>query len=139
MHQNVSAYGYMQDSVFSWFKCLEVAYRSVVHCGPCTVVVMYGLSSLVSNLIIVIMFPALIHTALTNLWVEEDLRPQEALVANVDGELLLADGVDARVLFDPLGAICVVLAELLNEVRADVAKPLLNKQNNTEQLFRGRH
>lgn len=56
---------------------------------------------------------------------EEDLRPQEALVADVDGELLLADGVDARVLFDPLGAVCVVLVELLNEVGADVAKTLL--------------
>lgn len=56
---------------------------------------------------------------------EEDLRPQEALVAHIDGELLLADGVDARVLFDPLGAVCVVLVELLNEVGADVAKTLL--------------
>lgn len=51
---------------------------------------------------------------LTNLRVEEDLRPQEALVANIDGELLLADGVDAGVLLDPLGAVCVVLVELFN-------------------------
>lgn len=56
-------------------------------------------------------FPALIGT---NLWVEEDLRPQEALVAHVDGELLLADGVDPGVLLDPLGAICVVLVELFD-------------------------
>lgn len=54
------------------------------------------------------------HTALTNLRVEEDLRAQEALVAHVDGELLLADGVDAGVLFDPLGAVRVVLAELFD-------------------------
>lgn len=56
---------------------------------------------------------------------EEDLGPQEALVANIDGELLLGDGVDASVLFDPLGAICVVLVKLLNKVGADVAIPLL--------------
>lgn len=60
--------------------------------------------------------------------VEEDLRPQEALVADIDGELLLGDGVDARVLFDPLGAVCVVLVELLHEVGADVAEPLLKIQ-----------
>lgn len=57
---------------------------------------------------------ALIHTALPNLWVEEDLRPQEALVAHINGELLLADGIDAGVLLDPLGAVCVVLAELFD-------------------------
>lgn len=61
--------------------------------------------------------------------VEEDFRPQEALVADVDGELLLGDGVDARVLFDPLGAVCVVLVELLNEVGADVAKTLLTTKH----------
>lgn len=45
---------------------------------------------------------------------EEDLRSQEALVAHVDGELLFADGVDAGVLLDPLGAVCVVLVELFD-------------------------
>lgn len=60
---------------------------------------------------------------------EEDFRPQEALVADVNGELLLGDGVDARVLFDPLGAVCVVLVELLNEVGADVAKTLLTTKH----------
>lgn len=67
---------------------------------------------------------------------EEDLGPQEALIANVDGELLLGDGVDARVLLDPFGAVCVILVELLNEVRADVAEPLL-KQHNMVKLLRG--
>lgn len=67
------------------------------------------------------------------LGVEEDLRPQETLVADIDGELLLGDGVDARVLLDPLGAVCVVLVKLLHKVRADVAKPLLRKQNSTVQ------
>lgn len=45
---------------------------------------------------------------------EKDLRPQEALVAHIDSELLLADGVDAGVLLDPLGAVRVVLAELFD-------------------------
>ena len=62
---------------------------------------------------------------------EEDLRPQEALVADVDGELLLGDCVGACVLFDPLGAVCVVLVKLLNKVGADVAEPLLEKKNYT--------
>lgn len=61
----------------------------------------------------------------THLGVEEDLRPQEALVAHVDGELLLADGVDAGVLLDPLGAVGVVLVELLDQVRTHVAEALL--------------
>lgn len=54
------------------------------------------------------------HSALTNLGVEEDFWAQEALVAHVDGELLLADGVDAGVLLDPLGAVCVVLVKLFH-------------------------
>ncbi len=76
-------------------------------------------------------FPALIHT---NLWVEEDLRPQEALVAHIDGELLLGDGVDACVLFDPLGAVCVVLVKLLDKVGADVAEPLLRKKKKKKTI-----
>ena len=61
----------------------------------------------------------------THLRVEEDLGSQEALVAHVDGELLLADGVDARVLLDPLGAVRVVLVELLHQVWTHVAVTLL--------------
>lgn len=56
----------------------------------------------------------MIQTAQTNLWVEEDLRSKETLIADIDGELLFADGVDASVLLDPLGAIGVVLVELFN-------------------------
>lgn len=51
---------------------------------------------------------------MAHLWVEEDLWSQEALVAHVDGELLFADGVDASVLLDPFGAVCVVLTELFD-------------------------
>jgi len=61
----------------------------------------------------------------TDLGVEEDLRPQEALVAHVDGELLLADRVDAGVGLHPLGGVRVVLAELLDQVWTHVAEPLL--------------
>lgn len=64
---------------------------------------------------------------LTHLRVEEDLGPQEALVAHVDGELLLADGVDAGVLLDPLGAVRVVLVELLDQVWTHVAEALLTE------------
>lgn len=56
----------------------------------------------------------MICTAQTDLWVEEDLGSQEALVAHVDGELLLANCVDASVLLDPLGAVRVVLLELFD-------------------------
>lgn len=59
---------------------------------------------------------------------EEDLGAQEALVAHVDGELLLADGVDAGVLLDPLGAVRVVLVELLDQVGAHVAEALLEAE-----------
>lgn len=62
--------------------------------------------------------------------VEEDLGPQEALIANIDRELLFGDGVDACVLFDPLGTVCVVLIKLLYEIGTDVTKALLNQQNN---------
>lgn len=67
---------------------------------------------------------------------EEDLRPQEAFVANINGELLLGDGIDACVLFDPLGAVCVIFAKLLHKVRADVAEPLLKKQNKQNNIIK---
>lgn len=61
--------------------------------------------------------------------VEEDLGPQEALISHVDGELLLGDGVDARVLLDPLGSVGVILVKLLDQVRTHVAEALLTRQN----------
>lgn len=72
---------------------------------------------------------------MTDLRVEEDLRPQEALVAHVDGELLLADGVDAGVLLDPLGAVRVVLVELFNQIRAHVAEALLREGDRDTIIF----
>lgn len=69
-----------------------------------------------------------IFDAQTDLRVEEDFWPQEALVAHVDGELLLTDGVDARVLFDPLGAVRVVFIKLFDQIRTHVAETLLTKK-----------
>lgn len=66
------------------------------------------------------------------LWVEEDLGAEEALVAHVDGELLLADGVDSRVLLDPFRAVRIVLVELFHQVRADITEPFL--EHNMESL-----
>lgn len=63
---------------------------------------------------------------------EEDLRSEEAFVTNINGELLLGDGIDACVLFDPLGAVCVVFVKLLHKVGADVAEPLLKQNNNNK-------
>lgn len=60
---------------------------------------------------------------------EEDLWAQEALVADVDGELPLGDGVDARVLLDPSGSIRVVLVKLLHQVGTHVAEALLSQKN----------
>lgn len=71
-------------------------------------------------------------SSMMHLRMEEYLRPQEAFIANIDRELLFGDGVDACVLFDPLGTVCVVLIKLLYEIGAHVAKALLNQQNNNE-------
>lgn len=72
---------------------------------------------------------------MTDLRVEEDLRPQEALVAHIDGELLLADGVDTGVLLDPLGTVRVVFVELFNKIWAHVAEALLQEQDRRTTLF----
>lgn len=74
---------------------------------------------------------------------EEDFRPQEALVAHINSELLLADGVDTGVLFDPLGTVRVVFVELFNKIWAHVAEAFLRKQDkynyiNHEIIKRGR-
>lgn len=66
---------------------------------------------------------------------EEDLRPQKALVANIDGKWLLGDGINACVLFDPLGAICVVLIKLFHKVGADVAETFLKTEHTICKYF----
>lgn len=66
---------------------------------------------------------------------EEDLGAQEALVAHIDGELLLADGVDTGVLLDPLGTVRVVFAELFDKIWAHVAETLLREQDRRTVIF----
>ncbi len=68
-----------------------------------------------------------------NLRVEEYLWSQEALVSHVDGELFLADGVDASVLLDPLGSVRIILAELLHQIRTDVTEALLQQRDRDAQ------
>lgn len=65
--------------------------------------------------------------SVADLGVEEDLRAEEPLVADVDGEALLGDGVDAVVLLDVLVGVLVELVELFGDVRAHVAVALLKK------------
>lgn len=60
-----------------------------------------------------------------HLWVEEDLRPKETLIAHIYLERFLGDGVDTCVLLDPLGPVCVILVKLLDKVWADIAEALL--------------
>lgn len=64
--------------------------------------------------------------------VEENLRPQEALVTNIDRELLFGDCVDACILLDPLRTVRVVFIKLLYEIGTHVAKALLTQQNNNK-------
>jgi hypothetical protein len=69
---------------------------------------------------------------------EEDLWTQEALVSHVHRELVLGDGVHARVLLDVLSRLRVVLVELLGNVRAHVAVPAHKwaaSSTNTKQPF----
>ena len=63
---------------------------------------------------------------------EKDFRPQEPLVANVDGERLLGDAVGACVLFDPLCWVLVIFCKLFDQVGADV--PCRNECNEASTL-----
>lgn len=56
---------------------------------------------------------------------EEDFGPQEPLITNIYNKLAFVDGVDARVLFDPLARVSVVLGKFLHDVGADVTVLLL--------------
>ena len=60
---------------------------------------------------------------------EEDLGAEEALVADVDVEGVLTDGVDSAILFDPFRRVRVVLCEFLHDVWTDVTVPLLHRYN----------
>jgi hypothetical protein len=51
---------------------------------------------------------------------------QEPLITNIDNELLLADCIDARVLFDPLPGTHVILGKFLDYIRANVTVLLLH-------------
>jgi hypothetical protein len=51
---------------------------------------------------------------------EENLWAKESLVTDIHGELLLSDGVHARILLDILGRLRVVPVELLGNVRTHV-------------------
>lgn len=66
---------------------------------------------------------------------EEDLGAQEALVAHVDVEGGLTDGVDSAVLFDPLPRVRVVLCELFDDVRTDVTVTLLHTKRGGQQQW----
>ena len=68
--------------------------------------------------------------------VEEDLRPEKLLVADVDLEWLLGDGVDAAVLLDVLVGVGVELVELFGDVGADVAVALLDGLGRLQRLLR---
>lgn len=67
---------------------------------------------------------------------KENLRAQEPFVADIYDKLLLVDGVDPCVLFDPLPRIHVVLGELLDYIRADVAVFLLQTDTHTHKVTR---
>ena len=66
---------------------------------------------------------------------EEDLRAEELLVADVDLEGLLGDGVDAAVLLDVLVGVGVELVELFGDVGADVAVALLDGLGRLQRLL----
>ena len=62
----------------------------------------------------------------SKLGMEENFWPKKPLVAHVHIELLLGDGIDPGVLLDVLAGLAVKLVELLRDVGAHVAEPLLD-------------
>ena len=66
---------------------------------------------------------------------EENLRPEELFVADVNLEGFLGDGVDAAVLLDVLGGVGVELVELFGDVGADVAVALLDGLGRLQRLL----
>lgn len=67
--------------------------------------------------------------------VEEYLGSEESLVADVDGEGCLGDGVPALEGLQPLPGVPVVLGKLLGDVRAHVAVLLLQSEGSRVRLL----
>lgn len=65
---------------------------------------------------------------LTYLRVKEDLRSQKPLISHINSEFFLTDGIDAGVLLNPLGAVCVILVELFHKIWAHIAEPFLKRK-----------
>lgn len=68
---------------------------------------------------------------------KENLRTQEAFIADVDVKWLLRDAVHAIVCADPLRGLCIVFGELLGDVGADVRESLFDCFGSFEALFWG--
>ena len=56
---------------------------------------------------------------------KENLGSKEPLIANVDLEALLCDGIDAVKDLEPLAGVRIILGELLGNVRTNVAEHFL--------------
>ena len=69
-----------------------------------------------------------------NLRVEEDLRTQESLVADIAAEGALGDGLNTFVRLDALVRLGIELGELLDHIRADVTVGFLDSLGNLEGL-----
>lgn len=64
-------------------------------------------------------------TPCSYLGMKEDFGSEEPLVPDIYNKLGFVDGVDARVLFDPLAGVSVVLGKFLHYVGANVTVFLL--------------
>ena len=65
---------------------------------------------------------------------EENLRPEEPLVANIYTEQLFGDGVATFILLKPLVGICVILGKLFGHVRTNIAEALLMIMRRKQRL-----
>lgn len=68
------------------------------------------------------------------LWVEEYLRSQKSFISDVNAEGFLGNSIDALIVLDGLGRVCVVLGKLFGDIRADVTIP--NKHNTVMEHFK---
>jgi len=65
---------------------------------------------------------------------EKDFRTEETFITNVNRKGTLSDGIFRLVEFDAFGGICVILFELLGEIRADVSVVFLDALCDLEGL-----